>query len=97
MLPVLFAGGTLILPRRFEAAHLAELVRRHRPTRALLTPSLLANLLDLPAGQRSALPGPLRTLLVEGAPLPARRMEEAVRRLGPSYRPPMACPRSPPR
>ena len=83
LLPVLFAGGALVLPRRPDAARLAELVGRHRVTRALLTPALLADLLDLPARQRAALPGPLRSLLVAGGPLPAGRMAEAARCFGP--------------
>ncbi len=83
VLPVLFAGGTLLLPGRYEAAHLAALAGECRATRALLTPSLLIDLLDLPEGPLAALTASLRSLIVGTAPLPVPKLEEALRRFGP--------------
>lgn len=63
----LLAGGSVLLPGRFNAAETAGALVEHQPTAAFVVPSHLQRLLALPGGPP---PSPYRLLAHAGAPCP---------------------------
>lgn len=73
----LFAGATLIVARRFDAAETLELVDRHRVTWSFLVPTMVHRLCRLPEEvRRAADVTSLRQVMCSGAPFPAWLKEE---------------------
>jgi len=81
VLPMLFSGSTLVIPRAYTAEAVRDAINKHRATRTFVTPSLLIDFLDLPGADLS----PLRNVIYGTAPMPIPKLEEAVRRWGPIF------------
>lgn len=71
VLPVLFAGGTVVIPRRTDAEEIFHLVERHRVTIQFGNPDLLDALTRSPFWDTADLTR-LRAFVVGGAPVPER-------------------------
>ncbi|SFU48240.1 class I adenylate-forming enzyme family protein [Halomonas korlensis] len=71
-LPVLLAGGTLVLERRFEAARAAELIERHGISMLVLLPVMYAALQETRGGR--PLPSVTRAIYTI-ATMPVERLE----------------------
>jgi acyl-CoA synthetase (AMP-forming)/AMP-acid ligase II len=65
----LLAGGTLILPGRFEPTAVADAIAAHRPTTTFMAPVHLQRLFDLPGADTLDL-GSFRLVAHAGAPCP---------------------------
>jgi len=81
VLPMLFSGSTLVIPETYTAGAVLDAIRRHQATRTFVTPSLLIDFLDHPEADL----GSLRNVIYGTAPMPAPKLEEAVRRWGPIF------------
>ena len=81
VLPMLFSGSTLVIPEAYTAEAVLDAIRRHQATRTFVTPSLLIDFLDHPEADL----GSLRNVIYGTAPMPAPKLEEAVRRWGPIF------------
>jgi acyl-CoA synthetase (AMP-forming)/AMP-acid ligase II len=79
LLSTLLVGGTIILVPAFDANLVVQLIERHRPTHALLVPTMCRTLLDR-AGIGATDFGSFECVLTAGAPMP-RQMKEDLRRL----------------
>ena len=82
LLHTLLAGGCLVVPQRYDAQTLIEAIARHRATRLFTTPSLLIDMLDHPLLDQIDLAS-LRNIIYGTEMMPAAKLEEALRRLGP--------------
>jgi len=71
VLPVLFAGGTVVIPRRTDPDEMLRLVERHRVTLGFGNPDLLEALTRSPLWRTADLTS-LRTFVTGGAPVPER-------------------------
>ena len=81
MLPVLFAGGTLVAMPSFDAKRFLELVGRERATHTFMVPAQFLAVLAEPALE-SADTSSLRTILCAGSPLRRDTKREVIRRFG---------------
>jgi acyl-CoA synthetase (AMP-forming)/AMP-acid ligase II len=84
IVPALHGGMTMYLQDRFDADRMVDLIERRRISHALLTPSQLIDMLDVPDLETRDLSS-LRLVMYGSASLPAAKVEEAVRRLGPVF------------
>lgn len=82
LLPVLLAGGAVVIPEQTDAPHLLALIRTHRPARVFVTPSQLIDLLDCADASRDDF-GSVEQLIYGSAPLAVARIREAIARFGP--------------
>ena len=90
VLPTLLAGAALVMPENFRARTLAELIARHRVSRAYLSPSAIIDLLDEPG--LDALDLSSLTHVPYGSEMmPAAKIAEAVRRFGPIFQQGYGC------
>lgn len=71
VLPVLFAGGTVVIPRRTDPEEIFRLVERHRVTIAFGSPDLLDALTRSPLWGTADLTS-LRAFVIGGAPVSER-------------------------
>ena len=71
VLPVLFAGGTVVIPRRTETEEILHLIERHRVTIQFGNPDLLDGLMRSPLWGTADLTS-LRAFVTGGAPVPER-------------------------
>ncbi len=81
MLPVLFAGGTLVAMPAFDPARFLEMVERERITHTFMVPAQFIAVLAEPA-IASADTSSLRTILCAGSPLRRDTKREVIRRFG---------------
>jgi acyl-CoA synthetase (AMP-forming)/AMP-acid ligase II len=72
-----YAGRRLVVLDAFSPDRWLETVRAERVTNAMVVPTMLARLMDEPAGERSV--PTLRTLAYGGAAMPPRLIERALR------------------
>lgn len=84
VLPMLFSGAVTIIPPVYEAGETLRLLQVHRVTRTFMTPSLLIDILDRPDLDEYNLSA-LRNVIYGTAPMPAAKLEEAIRRFGPIF------------
>jgi len=71
-LQVCWAGATVVLTERFDAAHVAETLVEHRVSGVAGVPSMFRSLLDLPVGVLRAATAGVRLCTSGGAPLPGQ-------------------------
>jgi fatty-acyl-CoA synthase len=81
VMPMLFSGATQVIPPAYSVEHLVHLIAEREITRMFITPSLLIDLLDHPQADLSS----LRNVIYGTAPMPAPKLEEAIRRWGPIF------------
>lgn len=82
VLPVLGAGGCLIIANKATAARLHQIIDTHQITSTWVPPTLLQRLVEVQSSLHTDLPV-LRNLLYGGAPCPARLIEQAIACFGP--------------
>ena len=82
IVPVLSAGGTVILQRRFEPGTFLQAVERHGATLTMLVPTMIAALMDHPTCARTNL-GSLELILYGAAPMAPDRIRKAMETFGP--------------
>ncbi len=82
--PVLVTGSTLVLPPSYETDDVLRAIQVHQATRTFITPSQLIDILDHPECDPSDLRS-LRNVIYGTAPIPAAKLEEALRRFGPIF------------
>jgi len=90
VLPTLLSGSALLMPENFHAETLAQLIARHRVTRAFLSPSAIIDLLDAPDLARYDLSS-LCHVPYGSEMMPAAKVAEAVRRFGPIFQQGYGC------
>ena len=78
-LPTLALGGTLVLMRKFDAAHYLQLAQQHGATHTMLVPVQYQRLMDCPTFDRTDL-SRLRHRFCTSAPFGARLKAEVLRR-----------------
>jgi long-chain acyl-CoA synthetase len=76
LLQACWAGATVVLTERFDPAHVADVLLRHRVSAMAGVPSMFRALLELPPAELSAATGGLRLCTSGGAPLPPQWLEE---------------------
>jgi acyl-CoA synthetase (AMP-forming)/AMP-acid ligase II len=77
----LLAGGSVVIPGRFDAAVAARAIAEHRPTTTFLVPAHLQRLFALD-GPPDAGPSRLRLVVHAGAPCPAPLKHRAIAAFG---------------
>lgn len=82
--PWLITGGRLALTPGHDFEALADAIETFKATRLFLTPSQLIDLLDAPP-ERMGFMGRVVQIIYGTAPMPAAKLEEAVRRFGPIF------------
>jgi acyl-CoA synthetase (AMP-forming)/AMP-acid ligase II len=93
VLPVLFKGGTVLVPQAFDSDDVLRLMERHRVTVGFGTPDLLDAVARSPLWPAVDLSS-IRLILTGGAPVPARLLRTYFERGSLSSRA-TACPRPP--
>jgi acyl-CoA synthetase (AMP-forming)/AMP-acid ligase II len=73
----LYVGSTIVLIKDFDAAAVLELLPRHRITVALLVPTMINTIINLP-GVENADFSSLRTVVYGGSPIPPVTLARAV-------------------
>lgn len=81
VLPMLFSGSTLVIPRAYTSRQVMESLIEHSATRTFITPSLLVDFLDMPQADLRS----LRNVIYGTAPMPVPKLEEALQRWGPIF------------
>jgi len=76
LLQACWAGATVVLTERFDPAHVAEVLVRHRVSGVAGVPSMFRALLELPPDQLRAATAGLRLCTSGGAPLPPEWLEQ---------------------
>jgi len=84
IVPALSSGGTVYAPSPFDAIQALELMDSGQVTSAFLTPSMVIDLLDVPELDRYDLSG-VRSIIYGTSIMPAPKLEEAIRRIGPVF------------
>lgn len=82
IVPVLAAGGTVILQQGFEPGRFLQAVAQHRATMTMLVPTMIAAVLDHPARERVDLSS-LQLILYGAAPMATDRIRQAMNAFGP--------------
>jgi len=77
----LYVGSTIVIIRDFDASHVLELLPRHRITVALLVPTMINAIVNLP-GIENADFSSLRTVVYGGSPIPPVTLARAVDLMG---------------
>ncbi|MDA8122979.1 MAG: AMP-binding protein [Deltaproteobacteria bacterium] len=73
-----YLGGTVVLLREFDPEEVLQAIERRKITHLLLTPTMMARILDLPTAGRYNL-ATLRTVLYGGASIPVELQKRAIR------------------
>ncbi len=73
-----YLGGTIVLLPGFDPEEVLQTIERRKITHVLLTPSMMAQILDLPTADRYNL-ATLRTVLYGGASIPVELQKQAIR------------------
>jgi long-chain acyl-CoA synthetase len=73
-----YLGGTVVLLREFAPEEVLQAIERRKITHLLLTPTMMARILDLPTAGRYNL-ATLRTVLYGGASIPVELQKRAIR------------------
>ena len=84
VLPLIVSGSTLLIPPEYSMEEMLPLIQQYQVTRTFITPSILIDLLDYPDLDRRNL-NSLRNVIYGTAPMPAAKLEEAIRRFGPIF------------
>jgi fatty-acyl-CoA synthase len=84
LLPALLSGSTVVLPTDYTVSQLTSLIRRWRVTSVLLSPLTLIDLLDDPQRDLYDLSS-LRHVIYGAEMMPAAKLDEALRWLGPIF------------
>jgi fatty-acyl-CoA synthase len=84
LLPSVFKGAKAVITNGFKVEEFFKLVQEKRITFTFSVPTMLYTLLDSPLRTKYDLSS-LRTVLVGGAPLLPRRLEEAIEAMGPIF------------
>jgi len=77
----LYVGSTVYLIRDFEPAEVLELLPRHRITVALLVPTMVNTIVNLPAAVKANFTS-LRTMVYGGSPIPPATLARAIELMG---------------
>ncbi len=77
----LYVGSTVVIVKDFDAAYVLELLPRHRITVALLVPTMINSIINLP-GVENADFSSLRTVVYGGSPIPPVTLARAVNLMG---------------
>ena len=83
-LPVLMAGGSMVVLPKFDPAEVLAAIEEHRISATMLVPSMLYALLDHPDAETRDLSS-LETVYYGAAAINPVRLAEAVRRWGPVF------------
>ena len=83
-LPVLMAGGSMVVLPKFDPGEVLEAIEKHRISATMLVPSMLYALLDHPDADTRDLSS-LETVYYGAAAINPVRLGEAVRRWGPVF------------
>ena len=73
-----YLGGTVVLLREFDPEEVLQAIERRKITHVLLTPAMMAQILDLPTAGRYNL-ATLRTVLYGGTSIPVELQKRAIR------------------
>ena len=79
--PILLAGGSMVVLPAFEPAAVLEAIEEHRITTTMLVPSMIYSLLDHPTFAERDLSS-LKTIYYGASPMSPIRLQEAIRKLG---------------
>ncbi|HSJ20563.1 MAG TPA: fatty-acid--CoA ligase FadD8 [Nocardioidaceae bacterium] len=82
--PVLMAGGSMVVLPRFEPGEVMRAVEEHRITATMLVPSMIYALLDHPDAETADLSS-LETVYYGASAMNPVRLAEAIRRWGPIF------------
>jgi len=77
----LYVGSTVVIVRDFDAAHVLELLPRHRITVALLVPTMINTIINLPAVDNADFSS-LRMVVYGGSPIPPVNLARSVELMG---------------
>lgn len=77
LLHILFVGGRIVMRNRFDPEEILRTIERSRITHVLLTPTMMAQILDLPSANRFNLVT-LRNVLYGGATIPLDLLKRAI-------------------
>ncbi len=77
----LFVGSTVVIVRDFDAAHVLELLPRHRITVTLLVPTMINTVINVPAVDSTDFSS-LRLVVYGGSPIPPVTLARAVDLMG---------------
>ena len=83
-LPVLMAGGSMVVLPKFDPAEVLKVIEEHRINSTMLVPSMLYALMDHPDSQTRDLSS-LETIYYGAAAINPVRLAEAVDRFGPIF------------
>jgi fatty-acyl-CoA synthase len=83
-LPVLMAGGSMVVLPRFDPADVLRAIEEHRISATMLVPSMIYALLDHPDSQTADLRS-LETVYYGAAAMSPTRLAEGIRRWGPVF------------
>ncbi len=84
VMPTILSGGTLVLMDEYSPERLIASVKQFSATRLFLTPSQLIDLLDMPESADKDL-ATVSHIIYGTAPMPAAKLEEAIKRFGPIF------------
>ena len=84
VMPTILSGGTLVLMDEYSPKNLVATVKKFSATRLFLTPSHLIDLLDMPGSVDKDL-ATVSHIIYGTAPMPAAKLEEAIKRFGPIF------------
>jgi acyl-CoA synthetase (AMP-forming)/AMP-acid ligase II len=84
ILPCLLRGGTIIVTNGFDPEEVFRLIQEEKVTRTFMVPTMIYATLDHPKRKNYDLSS-LRTVLYAAAPISPRRLEEAMKEMGPIF------------
>lgn len=84
ILPTMFQGMHGIVLPEFDACEALRVIEKQRVTLVFLTPSMLIDILDVPELEKHDLSA-LEQVVYGSAVMPAAKIEEAIRRIGPVF------------
>jgi len=84
ILPTFLSGGTIVILEEYSPINLVEAIKKNGVTRLFVTPSQLIDLLEMPTSVDADL-ATLSHIIYGTAPMPAAKLEEAIKRFGPIF------------
>lgn len=84
LLPFYLKGAANVLMERYSPPEFFRLVEQERVTASWMVPTTITMLLEAPERERFDLSS-LKTIIYAGAPMPAERLNEALRAFGPIF------------
>ena len=84
ILPCLLRGGKVIVTNGFDPEEVFRLIQEEKVTRTFMVPTMIYTTLDHPKRKSYDLSS-LRTVLYAAAPISPRRLEEAMKEMGPIF------------